>query len=170
MCMLLVQPVYGDLARISGTRRGPRDPGQPTIQKMSTPVTPLLTVDAVIIRDAQIVLIRRKNPPFAGSWALPGGFVDVGETVEAACAREAQEETSLQVQIKRLVGVYSDPERDPRGHTVSAAYICRVTGGELQAADDAAEASWHTLSDLPELAFDHGRIIKDTKALLKEAL
>ena len=67
-------------------------------------------------------------------------------------------------------GTFCTSGADCEGHTVSAAYICRVTGGELQAADDAAEASWHTLSDLPELAFDHGRIIKDTKALLKEAL
>ena len=90
---------------------------------MSAPKTPLLTTDCVV-RDAnsRVLLIRRKNEPFKGAYALPGGFVDIGETVEAACRREVREETGLNVDALRLIGVYSDPGRDPRGHTVSVAY------------------------------------------------
>ncbi len=133
---------------------------------MALPDTPLLTVDAVIVEDDKVVLIRRVNPPFQGVWALPGGFVDVGESTEDACAREALEETGLKVKVDSLVGVYSDPGRDPRRHTVSAAYLCGVVGGELEAADDAAEARWFSFEDLPELAFDHGRILADAQSML----
>jgi ADP-ribose pyrophosphatase YjhB (NUDIX family) len=86
-------------------------------------------VDVVIASDEGIVLIRRAAGPFEGRWALPGGFVEVGETVEAAATREAAEETGLAVELARLVGVYSDPERDPRGHNVSVAFLARVVGG-----------------------------------------
>jgi 8-oxo-dGTP diphosphatase len=128
--------------------------------------TPKLTVDAVIVDSGRVVLIRRVNPPFKDCWALPGGFVEVGETVEAACVREAREETSLDVEIVRLIGVFSDPKRDPRGHTASAAYICRVGGGLLKGADDAKEARWFALEKLPKLAFDHALIMESAKALL----
>jgi 8-oxo-dGTP diphosphatase len=126
-------------------------------------MTPLLTVDGLIEVGDGLVLIRRKNEPFQGAWALPGGFVDLGETVEAACAREMREETSLEVEVGPLLGVYSDPGRDPRGHTVSAVFICTPRGGELLAADDAAHAEAIPLADLSTLsyAFDHGRIIAD---------
>jgi len=130
-------------------------------------MTPKLTVDAVIVEGGKVVLIRRVNPPFKGMWALPGGFVDVGETVEAACVREAREETSLDVGIVKLVGVYSDPKRDPRGHTVGVIFLCKAKGGELKAADDAKEAGWFGLDGLPELAFDHGRILQDVKRTVK---
>ena len=93
------------------------------------PCTPLLTVDGVVVEDGAVLLIRRRNPPFAGQYALPGGFVDVGETVEAAVVREVQEETGLATAIERLLGVYSDPTRDPRGHTVSVTYLVRRLGG-----------------------------------------
>jgi 8-oxo-dGTP diphosphatase len=129
------------------------------------PGTPALTVDAVI-RDAagRTVLIRRKNPPFEGRWALPGGFVEVGETTEAACAREAMEETGLQVEIVGLAGVYSDPKRDPRGHTVAVVYLCRPLGGALAGGDDAAQARWFTPREIAslELAFDHAKILAGT--------
>ena len=94
---------------------------------MSAPKTPLLTTDCVV-RDAnsRVLLIRRKNEPFKGAYALPGGFVDIGETVEAACRREVREETGLNVDALRLIGVYSDPGRDPRGHTVSVAYAATL--------------------------------------------
>jgi len=131
-------------------------------------VTPKLTVDAVIVEGDKVVLIRRVNPPFKGMWALPGGFVEVGETVEEACVREAGEETSLDVGIVKLVGVYSDPKRDPRGHTVGVIFLCKVKGGRLKAADDAGEAGWFSLGELPELAFDHGRILGDVKTILKK--
>src|SRR5919199_1355629 len=95
-----------------------------------------------------------------GRWALPGGFVEVGETVEEAADREAAEETGLAVEVARLVGVYSDPERDPRGHNVSVAFLARVLSGELAAASDAAEVAVMDPASV-ELAFDHSKIIED---------
>ena len=124
------------------------------------PKTPLLTVDAVIFKDGRFVLIQRKNPPFEGMWALPGGFVDVGETVEAAAVREAREETGLDIELLALLNVYSDPSRDPRGHTVSVVYIARAAGGDLQAGDDAAAARLFAPGDAVDLAFDHALILE----------
>jgi len=118
-------------------------------------------VDVVIPSEGgRVVLIRRGSDPYKGRWALPGGFVEVGETVEQAARREAAEETGLAVELAGLVGVYSDPERDPRGHNVSVAFLARVLSGELSAATDAAEASLLDPGTV-ELAFDHGRIIAD---------
>lgn len=130
---------------------------------MSAPITPLLTVDIIIeLRDRPqqpIVLIERRNPPLG--WALPGGFVDVGERVEQAATREAAEETGLQVHLRRLLGVYSAPDRDPRGHTVSVVFIAEATG-KPQAADDAKQVWVGGLENLPPpLVFDHQLILKD---------
>lgn len=121
---------------------------------------PRLTVDVIVeVGKDRLVLIRRKNPP--PGWALPGGFVDAGETVEQAAVRETLEETSLRVELVRQFHVYSDPARDPRGHTVSVVFIGRAQG-EPRAADDAAEARTFPVDALPqELAFDHGRILAD---------
>ena len=127
---------------------------------MAGPETPKLMVDVVIPSERGVVLIRRGTEPFAGRWALPGGFVEVGETVEGAAAREAAEETGLAVEVARLIGVYSEPERDPRGHNVSVAFLVRVLGGELAAATDASDVSVLDPSSI-ELAFDHRRIIDD---------
>ncbi len=127
---------------------------------MVSPETPKLMVDVVIPSERGVVLIRRASEPFEGRWALPGGFVEVGETVEEAAAREAAEETGLAVEVARLIGVYSEPERDPRGHNVSVAFLVRVLGGELAAATDASEVSVLEPSSV-ELAFDHRRIIGD---------
>ena len=127
---------------------------------MAGPETPKLMVDVVIPSEEGVVLIRRGREPFRGQWALPGGFVDVGETVEVAAARDAAEETGLAVELSRLVGVYSDPERDPRGHNVSVAFLARVLSGELSAATDAAEVSVLDPASV-ELAFDHRKIIDD---------
>ena len=125
----------------------------------SLPVTPLLTVDIIIRFQNGIVLIERKNPP--PGWALPGGFVDVGESVETAAIREAKEETSLDVKLIELFHVYSDPARDPRFHTASVVFIAAGTG-VLKGADDARKAAVFTADDLPALiAFDHGKILKD---------
>ena len=129
---------------------------------MPRPVTPLLTVDVVIeLVDRPgrpIVLIERRSPP-AGH-ALPGGFVDVGETVEAAALREAREETGLEVTLTRLLGVYSDPARDPRGHTVSVVYVGEARG-EPRAGDDAAGVLVTDPTRPPALAFDHARILAE---------
>ncbi|WP_010477302.1 NUDIX domain-containing protein [Thermococcus zilligii] len=121
-----------------------------------------LTVDAVIIYNNGIVLIKRKNEPFKGHYALPGGFVEYGETVEQAVVREAREETGLNIRPIKLVGVYSDPKRDPRGHTVTVAFLC-IGEGELKAGDDAGEVFVFPVDEalkLP-LAFDHGEILRD---------
>ena len=126
------------------------------------PTGPVLTVDALIADPCRgVLLIRRGRPPFAGRWALPGGFVERGETCEAACAREAREETGLQVVPVAVAGVYSDPARDPRFHTCSVVYLCRVVGGRLSGGDDAAEARWFADLTGVALAFDHARILTD---------
>lgn len=124
--------------------------------------TPLLTVDIIIEYKQKIVLIRRKNDPFKGCFALPGGFVDVGETVETAAHREAKEETGLDIEIIGLVGIYSDRARDPRGHAVSICYIAKGSGS-LCAGSDAYDATLFSIEDLPEIAFDHGKMILDNQ-------
>jgi 8-oxo-dGTP diphosphatase len=129
---------------------------------MPLPQTPALTTDcAVFDRRGRLLLIRRKNPPFEGQYALPGGFVDVGETVEEACRRELKEETGIEAGPLRLIGVYSDPSRDPRGHTCSVAFLAEVGEAEPKAGDDAAEARWIEDWENVALAFDHRRIIAD---------
>jgi 8-oxo-dGTP diphosphatase len=122
---------------------------------------PALTVDGVIIKDHMIVLIKRSKSPFEGQYALPGGFVEYGETVESALIREIAEETGLEVKIKSLIGVYSDPNRDPRGHVVSLAFKAQITGGELSSGSDAREVRLFDVRHLPQLAFDHEKIIHD---------
>lgn len=123
--------------------------------------TPKLTVDGIILKNNRILLIKRRNPPFKGKWAFPGGFVEYGEKTEDAVIREVLEETGLETKIKDLIGVYSDPNRDPRGHTVSVVYLLDVCAGFLNGADDAYEAKFFDLDKLPELAFDHEIIVKD---------
>lgn len=121
--------------------------------------TPLLTVDVIVRFEGGIVLIERKNPP--SGWALPGGFVDIGESVEEAAVREAREETSLDVRLVEQFHVYSSPDRDPRFHTVSVVFI-GDGAGVLEGRDDAARAAVFTADSLPEvIAFDHGQIITD---------
>ena len=127
---------------------------------MPEPKTPLLTVDIIIEIGGQILLIERRNEPFG--FALPGGFVDVGETVEAAAIREAKEETGLSILPETLLGVYSHPARDPRLHTVSCVFVATAGGQTPQAGDDAGavhryakEGPW------PKMAFDHEQILND---------
>jgi ADP-ribose pyrophosphatase YjhB (NUDIX family) len=130
---------------------------------------PLPTVDIIIepvsgasrtrSSEKEIVLIKRKNPPFG--WALPGGFVDYGESLESAALREAEEETSLKVELLGQLGAYSDPRRDPRHHSISVVFVARAQGLPA-AADDAGEVGIFTLRSLPhDLAFDHSKIIRD---------
>jgi len=130
---------------------------------------PALTVDAIAIKNGQIVLIKRKNPPFQGSYALPGGFVDYGETVENAVIREFKEETGLESEIEKFIGIYSEPDRDPRGHTVSVVFLLKITGGELMAGDDASDVCLFSLDELPDLAFDHEEIITNYKASINHS-
>jgi 8-oxo-dGTP diphosphatase len=130
---------------------------------MPIPQTPLLAADIIIeMHDRPgrpIVLIERKHEPLG--WALPGGFVEVGESAEAAAVREAAEETNLEISLQTLLGVYSDPDRDPRGHTASAVYIATAAGAPV-AMDDAAAVRVYDLSELPsQLAFDHAQILAD---------
>jgi len=123
---------------------------------------PSLTVDCVVFDPGgRLLLIRRRNPPFRGQYALPGGYVEYGETTESAASRELAEETGLVAVNLSLVGVYSDPHRDPRGHLVSIAYWIDVASHDPHAGDDAADvefvANWEDL----DLAFDHRKIVDD---------
>ncbi|MCL7414450.1 MAG: NUDIX hydrolase [ANME-2 cluster archaeon] len=136
---------------------------------MGRPITPLLTVDLMLAMGDRIVLIKRANPPYQGQWALPGGFVEVGETVEEAAVREGNEETGLDVELKSLVGVFSDPGRDPRGHTVSICFAA-LGRGIPQASTDAQDVAMFDLDDLPPLAFDHQHIINTGREKLRELI
>ena len=120
---------------------------------------PFPTVDIIIELDEGVVLIKRKNPPYG--WALPGGFVNYGESLEATAVREAKEETSLDVTLLAQFGAYSEPDRDPRMHTITVVFIAK-SQGEPKAADDASEVGVFDQHALPEnLAFDHDRILRD---------
>ena len=122
---------------------------------------PAATVDLVVLLPGErIVLVERRFPPHG--WALPGGFVDLGETVEAAAVREAKEETGLDVQLVEQFHVYSDPRRDPRKHTITTVFIC-VAEGEPTGGDDAAEARAFGWNELPALVFDHAEILADVR-------
>jgi len=126
---------------------------------MMQPKTPLLTVDIIISINDAIVLIARKNPPHG--WALPGGFVDYGESLETAAKREAKEETSLDIELIEQFHTYSDPERDPRGHAVTTVFLASAQGAP-KAADDASRIGLFGRDALPEpIVFDHPRILSD---------
>ncbi|MGH2850962.1 MAG: NUDIX domain-containing protein [Solirubrobacteraceae bacterium] len=124
--------------------------------------SPALTADVVALAPAAVLLIQRAREPFAGSWALPGGFVEAGERVREAAARELAEETSIDAGPMELLGVYDTPGRDPRGPTVSVVYLL-LCDRELAArgGDDAGDARWFALEKLPPLAFDHATIVAD---------
>lgn len=132
--------------------------------------TPLITVDCIVFSENKVLLIRRGRDPFKGAYALPGGFLDIGETLEQACIREMKEETGLDIKedILKLVGVYSNPNRDPRGHLVSVAYLAESNLLNLRAGDDAASVNlvenWRDV----KIAFDHKEIIENAWSLNKK--
>jgi 8-oxo-dGTP diphosphatase len=123
--------------------------------------SPMLAADGIIPIDDKIVLIRRRHYPYEGKLALPGGMVEYDERVEDAVCREMKEETGLDVKIVEMLGVYSEPGRDPRGHTVSVAYVLEPVGGKLQSGDDAKAVELVEIDKIPDLAFDHNEIAKD---------
>lgn len=127
--------------------------------------SPALTVDAVWIRAGKVLLVRRGRPPFRGFLALPGGFVELRETVEQAVVRELHEETGLLGRPVGLVGVYSGPQRDPRKPTTSVAFLMTGRGGRPVGGDDAANAQWVPFAEARPLAFDHDRILADARRL-----
>ena len=123
--------------------------------------SPSITADGILIKNQQILLVKRKNQPFKGKGALPGGFVEYEEKTEDTVIREVLEETGLKTKINQLAGVYSDPDRDPRGHTITVAYILDIIGGELVAGDDASDVKFFNVKELPDLSFDHSKIINE---------
>src|SRR3712207_4364219 len=128
---------------------------------------PTPTVDVILERDSNVLMVRRKNDPFKDCLSLPGGFVNEGETVEDAMKREAMEETSLEVHPLDILGVYSDPRRDPRKHIVTVVFIGIIAGGQARANDDAASIEWIQPGSIDQLhqqklfAFDHAQILRD---------
>ncbi|MBW3565949.1 MAG: NUDIX hydrolase [Acidobacteria bacterium] len=124
---------------------------------------PALTVDIVVFREQlgdEVLLVRRKHPPFEGCWALPGGFVDQDEALDQTARRELMEETGIEAGELEQLGAWGEPGRDPRGHTVSVVYMTAVVDGEARADDDAAEVRWFAIDELPTLAFDHSDIVR----------
>ena len=122
---------------------------------------PSITTDGIILKDKQILLIKRKNEPFKGKWALPGGFVEYGEKTEDAVIREVSEETGVKTKIRTLAGVYSDPNRDPRGHIITIIYVLDIVEENVKAGDDASDVKFFDVYQLPALATDHNKIIND---------
>lgn len=135
---------------------------------MGLPTTPALTTDCVVINgNGQLLLVKRAGEPFKGKYALPGGFVDVGEEVEAACRRELKEETGVDAGPDLIFfGVYSHPSRDPRGHAVSIAYLALIDHADAKAGSDAAEVEWVKDFAALDFAFDHKEIVVDAMNVL----
>lgn len=130
-----------------------------------------ITVDSVIFKEVQkgyeLLLIRRKNDPFKNQWSLPGGFLEMDEDLETGALRELKEETGLSMQKLQQIGAFGALGRDPRGRTISVAFAGKINNpGEVQGGDDAEDAKWFSVDNLPELAFDHADIIKAATNLL----
>ncbi|MBI4010319.1 MAG: NUDIX hydrolase [Candidatus Aenigmarchaeota archaeon] len=129
-----------------------------------------MTADIIVERNNEIVLIKRMNEPYKGSWEIPGGFVEEDETVEEAALREVTEETSLKVKLKEILGVYSDVNRDSRGRVATVVFITEAVGGKLKASSDAEDAKWFDVDeiDADSLGFDHPKILNDYKKWKKQ--
>lgn len=119
-----------------------------------------VTVDGLIIKEGKILLVKRKRQPYKGLWAIPGGYLEFGETCEEAVVREVGEETGLKTKIKDFVGVYSTPSRHPQ-QAISVAYLLEIVGGKVKKGQEATDIGWFPLDNLPPLAFDHREIISD---------
>lgn len=127
-----------------------------------------VAVDAVIVENGNVLLVLRDHDPFRGFWVLPGGHVEENETVEQAVIREVKEEVGLDVEVISLIGVFSDPSRDPRG-LVSVAFLTRPVGGQLRLNRESKDAKWFPIDALPEnIGFDHKLILETAKKLLKK--
>ena len=134
---------------------------------------PSVTADVVLVTNEEpprVLLIRRKHEPFQGTWALPGGFIDMEETLEEGARRELREETGIDVKRLEQLHTFGEPGRDPRGRTISVVFLARANPARLkpQAADDAEQAEWHSLLRPPPLAFDHAQILALARRRLKE--
>lgn len=131
---------------------------------------PAVTADCVVITkeaEPKVLLIQRGNEPYKGCWAFPGGFMNMDETTEQCAIRELEEETGLKIDEVKQIGAYSRVDRDPRGRTITVAYLAFVDSPvEVNGQDDAAKAEWFALSNLPELAFDHEEIMEEAKKLI----
>lgn len=131
---------------------------------------PTVTADCVVITkevEPKVLLIKRRNPPFKGSWAFPGGFMNMDETAEQCAIRELEEETGLKIEDIVQIGAYSKVDRDPRGRTVTVACLVRIDSPvAVIGQDDAAKAEWFPLSTLPPLAFDHEEIMRDAMKII----
>ena len=133
---------------------------------------PAVAVDLAIVSRAsprRVLLIRRKNEPYRGCWALPGGFIEMEETLEESARRELLEETGIVAGKLTVLGVYGDPGRDPRGRVITVTYLAEVDPAKVRpiAADDAAEVGWFSLRKPPKLAFDHAKMLSDARKLLR---
>jgi 8-oxo-dGTP diphosphatase len=122
---------------------------------------PSIMVDGILEKDDKVLYVKRKKEPFKGGWSFPGGKVNTGERVEDALKRELFEETGLVILPTDILGVYSDPARDPRGHRISVTFIAKITGGETKGGDDAESVQWFPIHDDLDLAFDHGKILNN---------
>ena len=133
---------------------------------------PAVTADCIVIAqepETKVLLIERADDPYKGCWAFPGGFLNMDETMEQCAIRELEEETGLKVETVHLVGAYSKVERDPRGRTITVAYLAVIDAPvPVTGQDDAAKAEWWSISDLPHLAFDHYDIIQDAIRICKK--
>ena len=123
---------------------------------------PMIVVDGILVKDGRICLVKRSTRPFKNYWALPGGFVEKGETLQHAIVREVFEETGLRAKVLGFVNIYDSPKRDPRGHAVSIAFLLKRTGGRMKTSNETSEVKFFPESKLPKnIAFDHRKIIED---------
>jgi len=136
---------------------------------MKKPKSPILTVDGIFLDDGKVLLVRQAKYPFFGSWVLPGGHVEYRERIEEAIKREMKEELGVSVKIKKLFGVYSDPKRDPRYHTVAVVYLLEKKKGKICLSKEASEFRYFSLKNLPKkIGFDHREILNDLKGGYKK--